>query len=319
MRINIATSALACPDNHAYLDGILMRMRDGAHDWEIPSEHIDEFLDSEWLSRQDSYQRKFFEESAKFSTYPYQGIFERKLLVAAEPTNDGELSAELSCLFANEPLYVLMENKFTDGKLLNLAIKFLGSPNLQRLTSNLALSAIEYVSAGGNGELPKHIEHLINTAAAKLIPIRIVVFTDSDSHFPGDIDRNAELVVESCVKNSIPYCMLTKKSIENYIPDDAFLAWKDEGHCGEKIDAFLSLSTEQRDFFPLKKGITGSRKPELFADLDAEAVALLKKRIAKEPIDLLDTYATKLTADSIRQRDHARELEHILELIRKEI
>ena len=167
MLVTIKPDVTGSPSEFSQLDRILYRIEDGAHDWEIEDE--DALLTSPWLISRAHHQ-EFVRGLIKDSTYPKAPRFSRKLVVCATPQANAqptELPPKQAAQFVSKPLYVLMENKFTDGTLLDIAIKFLAPSHIAALHTDPRIELIEYVGAGGLGEIPKHIADRRQQAAER--------------------------------------------------------------------------------------------------------------------------------------------------------
>jgi hypothetical protein len=333
MRITILPDAVQSDADWGSFDRILHRIEDGAHEWEINDPNA--LADSCWLAQLRRNHRQLYEGAAKKGAYPANSIFRRQLIVADKPicnVKPDQLRPEQAAVFVNLPLYVLMENRFTDGALLDTAIEFLASEPLPTLHRQ-DIKLIEYVHAGGNGEIPKHIDEQVSLAARRAIPVRMVVFTDSDGRYPGHTDDNPCLVHEKSMQNSIPCCVLKKRAIENYIPDEIFNAWAgkidEQGRQinrgeSDKIAVLLKLSTEQRDHFSIKLGFggRGTRSQEeigLYASLGEDDRKKWPNGLGDKVIFWLRDHKNVLSAQVLKQRDQGGDLDQIINMIMDEL
>ncbi len=209
------------------------------------------------------------------------------------------LSPEKAVQLLQKPLVVLMENRNTDGAFLDAVLAVLGDPELLRL-KQLRDQALKYDSVGGSGELKKLVKHEHEKSEAADVPFRAVVFTDNDSRFPGDISKMANEIRETCERLGIPHVVLTKRAIENYIPDEVIAEWADTREhtsARPRIAALLRLTPEQREHFPFKKGLSflglsaDSNHPieehRLYANVSAPDRALLDWRFGEDFVMVL--------------------------------
>ena len=74
---------------------------------------------------------------------------------------------------------------------------------------------------------------------------------DSDRLYPGHITQTIQKVEESCQALAIPYAILTKRKIENYLPLNIL-----QNVNRARYNAYLHLQPEQRDHYELKRGFT---------------------------------------------------------------
>ena len=80
---------------------------------------------------------------------------------------------------------------------------------------------------------------------------------DGDGDIPGEIKPNVRLVQQACENKGISSWTLLKRTIENYIPDETLDAWipypdSEKGKC---VAAIKRLDKDQRDHYPMKKGL----------------------------------------------------------------
>ncbi len=260
MRVIIATDACGDESQWRFLDLIVDKIAAGWHVWDIEGpvtiEETGWFdgLGREWL-------REMFQKAALASCYPSHSTFPtRQVLVSLNSEAPNALSPESAAKYTSTPLSILMESRFTDGDdFLNTVLDFLGPDELNH-QRRIAPDSICYDSAGGIGELPKLVAKYVAQANRDNIPVRAVVFTDSDGDVPGHIESKALRVQEVCEKAGIACWTLQKRTIENYIPDevlDAWMPYQDSGN-GKRVAALKRLNPAQRDHFPMKKknGVT---------------------------------------------------------------
>jgi hypothetical protein len=327
MRILFNADVLHDEPSWPYLDRILTRIADGAHDWEFAD--VDVVDASQWARTLKHYEREVFEKAAKEASYPYTGIFRRKVEVCAQPqqgVKPDQLLPKQAASFVQQPLAVIMENKFTDGKLLDIALEFLAPPTLWRLHQDTDCRLIEYIGAGGVGEINKTVKERITNAKALNLPARLIVFTDSDGHFPGDMHSNAWAVCEETRLSNVPCCILGKRAIENYIPDEVFRAYIDLPENSvrrEKIVVLLKMTLQQRDFFAIKNGF-GQQKPiehdlNLYATMLPAEKVLWGAGLGNKLIHWLKAHKTALSPKALIDRDQDGDLLCIISLILDEL
>jgi hypothetical protein len=327
MRILFNADVLDDEASWRYLDRILTRIADGAHDWEFAD--VDIVDASQWARTLKHYEREVFEKAAKEASYPYTGIFRRKVEVCAQPqqgVKPDQLLPKQAASFVQQPLAVIMENKFTDGKLLDIALEFLAPPTLWRLHQDADCRLIEYIGAGGVGEINKTVKERITNAKALNLPVRLIVFADSDGHFPSDMHSNAKAVYDASSLVGVPFCILGKRTIENYIPNEVFRAYIDLPENSvrrEKIDVLLKMTVQQRDFFAIKNGF-GKQKsvahdPNLYAAMFPAEKVLWETGLGDQLIDWLETHKTALSPKALIDRDQDGDLLCIIKLILDEL
>jgi len=350
MRIRISPEALENRESWSHLDQILYWIEEGTHEWFVDDpESIEK---SDWLQGARSSKRELFEKAAMA---PEAGAgsrrLHRRMLTVQDDAPPNSLTASKAARFLRKPLKVMVENRFTDGALLEALLAVL-SPAVLKL---LVAEAIRVDSPGGNGELKKLIEADFNTTQREGLPLRAVVFTDSDGLHFGDVSPAAKAVEEVCKAYGIPCVVLSKRAIENYVPDEIIRDWGSDPsrkNLFPRLEALLRLQRDQRDYFPIKKGLR--KKKELrksdthqheqhelyFAGTKAPALSssdseLLEEGFGDQFIYSLfleeqneETWKTPLgrrrvrgclTQEALRKRDDAGELERLVQLIEEHL
>lgn len=304
-----------------YLDKIVNKVADGWHIWQI--EDPDSIEKSGWVEGAGrEWIRELFKKAAIASSYPPNDSFPYyRVFVSLQEKRTTELTPEKAAKFLSMPLTILMENRFTDGKIfLNEVLNILGHDkmNEQRL---VAPDSICYDSQGGIGELPKLVSDYADRAYADGIPIRVVVFTDSDSDIPGEIKHNVRLVQQACEDKGIVCWTLFKRTIENYIPDEVLDLWNpypdsDKGKC---ISAIKRLNKEQRNHYPMKKGFdiarANSSVQALYRGIRDEDMVALSKGLGKDVIKKLQEFRDSLSVEALQKRDGEGELDDLVKKI----
>ena len=335
MRIVFSEEVMADKQLWPTLDRILFTVEDGWHLWEIPDPEAME--QSHWLLKGRSQLRDLFEAASRHSAWQSRGdIHFRCVIVAAQSSNDpSRLPAETARRYLSQPLVVLMENTESDGMFLDAVLDLLGCEELQRLRS-CSPPAIEYDSPGGS-ELPKRIGKYIDDPAWTGVPRRIFVVTDSDRLTDDDdLGQLAEQVTAACEANKVPFHILQKRSIENYIPQAALEARAERTpDLREKAAAIARLDSEQRDHFPLKKGFPKGIPPKqqsLFSlsRWNEEDRAILldegKREFGKKIYQIFRDHRDEITSESLRECSGPQlddgdetELDHLVTQICREL
>lgn len=300
---------------------ILYRILEGAHEWAIVNSDLVE--ESAWLENNSRF-REVFEKIIVDQSFQTETAHTKKLVVCNNPTNSAQLNPKDAFCYLDRPVVIIVENRSTDGLLLNTAIEHLAPGPIRELISSRIRNIIEIDSGGGIGEIPKIIKYHLQRAQRDGVPLRAVVFADSDSQLPGPISKNSQNVKDVCLQQGIPCYILEKRCIENYIPDEIFSAMLPPHGTSSKIEAFLALTPEQRDYFDVKHGFKNfsmlpANLKTFYGSLTEGQKSALEKGFSDKIINSLDTYKDELTPEGIRYRDHKGELEIIIQLIANEL
>lgn len=324
MRVVIALDAFADDTQWRFLDQIVYKVVDGWHDWLI--EDPKSIEETGWLEGKGrDWLRELFQKAALAAGYPRSsGFHKRQILVSSHGHESEALPPKQAADYVSTPLAVLMENRFTDGIFLDTVLNLLASDemNEQRRT---APNSIYYDSPGGNRELPKLVVDYTGRAKAKKIPVRAVVFTDSDGTVPGESQQAALCVRQTCEQEGVSCMILRKRAIENYIPDEVLDACIPNQNYEKRliVDAVKRLSPEQRDHYSMKKGLklqgASPSVQALYAGISAADLHELTKGFGRNVIEKLRDFSSAISAEALRQRDGQGELDRLVQMIADEL
>ena len=294
MRIEIDSNAADDPEAHRWLDRILLRIEDRWHVWDTsdPSDP-GEMEATTWIrdrDRQGDWVSELFRASVQCSAWtpalnPHRRFLPpspsarpesattwtsdlnphgRFLRVTAHPCTRDELTLEDALRLAEEPLCILVENRFSDGPFVERVVEELDKP-LHTLWKQPG-GPVRIVSIGGKGQMRQEVE---SRTSGKPYRPRLVAIVDSDRKSPdADASQEAQQLHSACVQRNLPCWILAKREAENYLPRVLLLAWQDpwENH-KQWVDAWDRLSDDQKNFFDMKKGLRGKIEQKLFDGL----------------------------------------------------
>lgn len=323
MRVTFAEDALRDPESWSHLDHILHAVEAGLHEWEI--DDPDTLDQSPWLQGSNRPSlRKLFEQATVRGAYPSVDRLHRRLWVVSMKAAQGALTPKVAAIFFNRPLAVLVENRFTDGLFLETVLAFLAPKPLRDFLDQCEGEPFRCDSGGGSGELPKLIAAHVEEMATQGVPTRAVVFADSDARYPTDVSQGARKIAETCAKHAIGCLILSKRAIENYIPDEPLRRWVAEPanrQLAPRVEAVCRLTAEQRDHLAMKKPypprINEAKERQLFASVPEADVQIMRKHDAFDNtlIDVLRSHRHCLSAEALRRRDGSGELDRLVAMI----
>ena len=190
MRIEIDLSVADDPDAHRWLDRILNRVEDGWHVWDT-TRHSDPdaFRGTAWIRGRGDQGRWVSEMLVAATTRGAWSLapHERCVRVTVHPSTADELEPEDASRFADEPLVVLVENRYSDGAFVERVANELdhGLRNLWDKPGD----PIRFDSVGGIGQMKREVKRRVK---GKPIRPRLVTIVDSDRTHPGaKADREA--------------------------------------------------------------------------------------------------------------------------------
>lgn len=310
------------------LDAIIQRVEDGVHELEVVD--ADTLDSTSWykLSRYDR-QRLLEEVAAEAFRSKKKNVGPHSREVEIKSALDATVGKKL----AYSPLEVLVENSISDGTLLSAAIKVFGTDVTRELCfgaqASLVPPAFKFDSWGGEGELRKLVDAKVLEAKQKGIAPRVIVVTDSDGEWAGDVKQHAIDIRDLCAQHGVPCPPLTKRTAENYIPDEIWQACAAEPNgaaLSPIVDVLMRLSSEQRDHVRLERRNTPAwnknniKVAALFenvsvGDYNTLTDAALKGKGEGMRILSLKAHESILTRQMFENRDYNNDLKTIVEHI----
>lgn len=261
MLVVIDTEVLNSSKYFDDIDKLIFLFIDGKHTWLITDAPSIE--KSQWFLGEGRMQERFKKlavKSVHLGKKQKSSIRTIHITLTPKSSSKEEFQPAIAKTILESPLYIILENFSSDKAFLDAIIK---AYNHQTIQTALSKEWIKIDTTGGTGQIPKKIaEHFV-----KANNPRLFVLVDSDK-----VNRNAEYpdniqtVIDSCKEKSLPYHILGKRAIENYIPEEALKNASDDVQ--DIYDAYCGLTDEQKDFYDLKKGFSGKGKlPEGQAEL----------------------------------------------------
>jgi hypothetical protein len=252
MKVGFAMDVLQEDATWAVLDQIVYMLWERRHAWDVRDSW--EIEQSNWIQSdlKGRAGKRNLETLAKFvtqSAYPSSGRMHSLTIdVTLSPQEPNELTPgdAIRCLQA--PAYVLVENSTSDGGFLRAMICALNRVELFE-AQQAGWWCLEHM--GGFGDVEKRVQELRSRQPG---PARLFVLVDSDRKYPGHLTGTARKVEECSRATGVPYVILRKRNIENYLPAKIL----------ESVDkrasrAFAKLTQIQKDHYNVKKGFRGDR------------------------------------------------------------
>lgn len=213
------------------------------------------------------------------------------------------------------PAILIVENGTSDRTFIKSIIH-----TLQDYTLIESLdTAWEIRTAGGCGEIPKI---MADEARKFSIQPRICIVHDSDKEYPHHQLNAAHNKIESDARGyGVPSIMLSKREIENYIPNSTLKNILSHSHSAKYL-SFSKLSSIQKDFYDYKKGFSTSNQQainNLYSDLESDDVIALYNGFGKKISEMAFSDSSTFTIDDFRNRceNIINEFQSICDGIRK--
>jgi len=320
MRIEIDLSVANEPDAHRWLDRILNKVEDGWHVWDT-TRHSDPdaFQATTWIRGRGDQGRRISDmlvaaiKRGAWSLAPH----ERCVRVTMHPGTAEHLTPEDASRFAEEPLVVLVENRYSDGAFVERVAKELDH-GLRSLWDKPG-DPVRFDSVGGKGQMKKEVKRRVK---GKPIRPRLVTIVDSDRRHPSaNADREARQLKRKCEKLGVPCWVLAKRESENYLPRVLLSEGESSGpDHRELVDAWDDLNDDQKNFFDMKDGLpnTPSTAEEaLFRGLSSRSRTLLSDGFGKNVYKCWSVWHVQPKPELLTRGQG--DLEHGIALIRQEV
>jgi hypothetical protein len=166
------------------------------------------------------------------------------------------LPIAVAVAWLHRPLRLLVENLHNDGAFLRTVAP---RPWREKLHQALEKGQIE-ISHGGGSDMRSQIE-----GASRRDALRLWALSDSDAREPGQPSAAAARLRQLCSDRDVAHHLLSRRTIENYLPIKALEAWahmspsKHRTPRRRSVAAYAGMSPAHRHHFNLKKGFEGDR------------------------------------------------------------
>ena len=265
VRIEIDLSAACDPDARVWLDRILHKIEDGWHVWDTTSERNYNAL-SQTAWTHENRVRELLVASVRRGAWTL-APHGRSVRVTAHPSATNELSPKEAARLSEEPLCILVENRYSDGAFVERVATELDKAlhGLWRRPGE----PIRFDSLGGTGQMSNEIDR---RTRQKRVQPRLVAIIDSDRKTPGGQASTAAIALSRiCEDRNVSCWVLAKREAENYLPRSLLSGQPDRGADHNRlVDAWDRLNDEQKNFFDMKNGL-----PEELSEIEQELFGAL--------------------------------------------
>jgi len=274
MYIYLDTNLFSEQEYFRDLDRIMHFFEDGKHTWIVESdEDVDAILESEWINSQakrvGSIIAEFLQRAFKDLVYaPINERKNRRIIKIQSVDNQHFIGIKFAIKYMGEPLYILVENELSDAAFLNALFRCFKGKG-KKIRKAIANEWLQYYNAGGKTMINKIIEEKSKRTP---LPIRLFVFADSDKNSPEDMPQSTQSVIDLCDAHQIPYHILYKREIENYLPKEALMQVLAELH--QLTNTLLALNPILQDFYDLDQGFR-QHKDSIFDSISNEQYNIL--------------------------------------------
>ena len=182
---------------------------------------------------------------------------------ASEIHSEKRFGVKEAIRYVESPLLILIENGTNDSRFIRAII------NLYLPAKSMAQDAytegwIRFENGGGCTGVQTRIEGIVEPYNDRYKFLRCYVILDGDKRYDTQTVTKYDKVKEFLTKHNIPYHILEKRCMENYLPTDSF---PDQGTNRRWLKVFNSLTPRQRDYYNIAEGFAGDvpqpRKKEI--------------------------------------------------------
>jgi hypothetical protein len=228
------------------LDEILRHFDELRHAWQI--DDSDEVEQSDWIQSDINGRagKRILATLVKCYTgaiYPKGKCHSKVIEVTIHASSATQLAPKEACHCLRQTSRVLVENVASDGEFLHFMI---AAFKRKALSDAHTEGWLVMEQLGGYGECEKRLSTILEQWYG---PPRIFVLVDSDKSHPTHVTQTMKKVQDSCQAFGIPYAILTKRKIENYLPLNILQRVN-----RDRYTAYLHLHSVQKDYYELKKG-----------------------------------------------------------------
>ena len=212
-----------------------------------------DILESDSFRNMPPAVRSVLEESLTYSTIASESSCDCVVCKDGYKDIDGNsFSLDEAIRYLLQPLSVIVENSLNDANFL-LAV-FRSYDETNRLIAGYENGWVQFENAGGCGNVQNFIKSRIQLYGGKPKFLHCYVILDSDKRFPEDKVVKYGRLARYLDGLNVPYHILRKRSMENYLPDQAIQKVLCTRSNKEWIMAYMQLTDIQKDFFCISGG-----------------------------------------------------------------
>lgn len=170
-----------------------------------------------------------------------------EVFVSNNSTSDFTVSEAIK--YINKPFQIILENRNNDGFFVDALIReFKGKS--KKINTFKNEDWLRYEMAGGSG-LIHYLEAEIKQYNNDLKFLKCFVLIDSDLEYPQNPNTKRVFLIEYLENNNIPFHILEKREIENYLPLDIIYSIDNND---EFIKTLIGLDSKFIDFIDIQNG-----------------------------------------------------------------
>lgn len=193
-----------------------------------------------------------------------------EVVVNGEQENELKIfSPSEAIIYLLQPLSIILENGLNDSHLLKAIFRLFDQTG--ELMRRVDEGWIRFENAGGCMNVKNFLTARIHSFGEKMKFLNCYVLLDGDRRYPADLKPNKKYskLKENLADWNVGCHVLEKRSMENYMPDDAVDSFS-TAETQAWIKAYHTLSAEQKDYFSIAEGFS--------KDIDREQKVAVRRR-----------------------------------------
>ena len=198
----------------------------------------------------------------RFSSYMTQQQFTSRpdYFVTHVTTRNNEFTIPEADKFFNQPVSIILENNLNDAYFIKALIKHFDKDG--KLQYHLDNGWITFINGGGCTNIENAIKAMMqsytNMPKDAMKYLRCFVLIDSDKeYYEQPLNEQKNRLMTFLDSHNITHHFLEKRTMENYMPDEVFLWYKEyDKSLRNWVDAYIYLTAEQKDYINISKGLT---------------------------------------------------------------
>lgn len=262
MLVEILKDIFEDDNNNSLLDEIYFQFGEKHKLLIRDDEDIEALMSSSWYNSLNGFYQETIYKSIIWSMN--NSTKEPRCIISTNNKSCFGLKEALKYL--EQPFVIVIENRKNDAAFIDCLLN-----NFPKEGKDIIIFKnekwLKYGMGGGSTisqDIDAELDSFTNSVFTKdkHLYLRYFVIVDSDRRYPTmELDIDKINLIEKLILNNIPYHILEKREIENYLPDIAF---EDINDNVEFITSYLKLNETQKDYFNLELGF-GSKSNQFIS------------------------------------------------------
>jgi len=217
------------------------------------------FIDITKINNQEIFDA--FSESNNEMIYDFYNKYvnenkDIKYFISNNILSSNYFSVSEAIIYFNLPLLIILENSNNDGYFIDALIREFKNKakKIERFKNE---RWIKYGMGGGSENILHYILGELKEFNGNNKFLKCFVLIDSDLEYPQVNNKKRKKLIDFFKKHNIPYHILEKREIENYLPVDIF---ENLDLTNNFIKSYKKLSSIQKDYIDIQNGFQENKK-----------------------------------------------------------